>query len=83
MVSGIVRLEDCVLADNEALSGPAVYNAVTVILESTDVCDNQLLCDDSSFLDWNPVSSSKCYCIQQGRGERVMLVLVLMPSGPC
>ena len=56
MVSGIVSFEDCILAGNEARRGSAIYNAVTVSLKSTDVCANHLLCDDSTFLDWNNVS---------------------------
>lgn len=49
MVSGIVEFKDCILADNEARLGPAVYNAVTVL---TNVLHNKLRWDESSFLDW-------------------------------
>lgn len=57
LVSGNVDVTNCVLANNKARLGPAIYNTVAVTLESTDVCDNQLLCDDGSFLDWNLVST--------------------------
>lgn len=79
LVSGIVKLSNCILVDNEARLGPAVYNAVTVTLISTDVCDNQLLCDDGSFLDWNYVSYKKSW---RTSGGGVMLVRMLMPNGP-
>lgn len=78
MVSGIVHFKDCILVDNEARLGPAIFNAVTLSLESTDVCDNQLLCDDDSFLAWNNVGRFK---FQQAEGGGVMLVLVPMPNG--
>lgn len=68
MVSGIVTFKDCVLVDNKARLGPAVYIAVTVTLESTDVCDNQLLCDEGSFLDWNHVSWFNLLTDSGGRG---------------
>ena len=79
MVSGVVEFRDSVLVDNEARLGPAVYNAVTVRLVSTDVCDNQLLCNDDSFLAWNNVSAQNTG--RQGGGG-VMLVLVVVPNGP-
>lgn len=73
LVSGIVKLEKCILVDNEARLGPAVYNAVTVTLVSTDVCDNQLLCDDRSFLDWKHVSYKQCW---RTSGGGIMLVRI-------
>ena len=67
MVSGVVQVEDCVLEKNEARLGPGIYNAVTVTLVSTDVCDNQLLCDDDNFLDWHLVGAS-FLCQKVGAG---------------
>ena len=57
-MSGNVIVEECLLVDNAALIGPGIYNSVSVTIVKTDVCDNTLLCDHGSFLDWNSVSGT-------------------------
>lgn len=79
LVSGNVDVGHSVLVKNKARLGPAIYNTVSVKLNSTDVCDNQLLCDDGSFLDWNLVSARSIWPILgwKGGGRQIHMPCVM------
>lgn len=56
LASGEVLIDSCNLTGNQAASGPAVSNTVTVTLNSTELTGNTLLCEgDGFFLDWKEV----------------------------
>lgn len=57
LASGVVSLDYCVFAGNQAGLGSAVTSTVSVRFYFVDFINNTLLCDDSThFLDWNDVS---------------------------
>ncbi len=56
LAAGEVLIDNCIFAGNQAGSGPAVSNTVTVALSSTRLDGNTLTCDgDRLFLDWKDV----------------------------